>query len=88
MAFQLETLQPIKRTKKRVGRPRFNWTATALELYWILVKHRPENQQYINEEINMRNINHINIIKNSLNASYLPKPEKWPSDAWDFMPSH
>ena len=38
VTMDLENLRPHVHVKKRSGRPRYQWTASALDLYWLLVR--------------------------------------------------
>ena len=86
VAINIDTLMPVKRAKKRDGRPRYNWTKTAIELYSLIVIHKPSNDVYCNTALNWRNSDHINMIKSALTQKYLPKPEEWPPSAINYTP--
>ena len=70
-------------TEKRVGRPRYKWSAAALDRYWLLIRG---NSQFRHAALDWDNEQHTDIIRNALRKNYLAKPPEWPTDAQRFNP--
>ena len=80
----LDTLRPNLHNSKRSGTPRYQWAASALDLYWLIIR---DGTPYKYTTLDWDNPAHIQLMHNALRAAFLPKPQQWPYAAQQFNPS-
>ena len=81
--LDIDFLRPHVYASRRVGRPRFKWTAAALDLYWLIIR---DGTPYKYTSLDWDGPNHEQLIRNGLIAKFLPKPYSWPWAAQSFTP--